>query len=361
MRTKTAKIILAIIAFLCVSACFVAPTFADDIIETTFFGNLKDDGEGCGIFTVLDLVLQILAGGVGIAAVIGISISGVMYLTAKDNEAQVTKAKSRIFNIVIGVVAFVIIYAGLVFLLPNFNPNLAGCSKVSNSELAEYQAQKEAERKEAANKNNPSSNSNSGSGNSGNSGNSGSGNSNSGSGSGSGSTKRTKKERNKEIRQKIAGIAYKLAKNGNGNSPTKAFSEAFKRTGVGAYESGNDDWCHRIGRSCGTFASTVLVDAGALSINKVSRSDLVFAYKFQAYFANSKKWKNVTRQRREPGDVGLAKYTNDWHIFIFINKKWIADGNNCNCDNGEQTCGWFGKMRRANTQFVTEVYRYVGG
>lgn len=355
MRTKTAKIILAIIAFLCVSVCFVAPTFADDIIETTFFGNLKDDGEGCGIFTVLDLVLQILAGGVGIAAVIGISISGVMYLTAKDNEAQVTKAKSRIFNIVIGVVAFVIIYAGLVFLLPNFNPNLAGCSKASNSELAEYQAQKEAERKEAANKNNPSSNYNSGSGNSGNSGNSDSGNSNSGSGSGSGSTKRTKKERNKEIRQNIAKNAYKFAhKTGNGgNAPTKAYQEAFDESGVGDYERKHGDDAHKVGKSCGPFAATVLVTSGALNIKTVRNHGLVFGYTLLDYMKGSKNWKQVGEKRTKAGDVGFSQCGNQTHVFIYLNSKGrVAEGS---WDDS------FGRLSYAGLCSFIAAFRYIGG
>ncbi|MBQ2622772.1 hypothetical protein IJG12_00390 [Candidatus Saccharibacteria bacterium] len=74
-----------------------------------------DDPEN-GVKNVLGLILDILTYGIGIAAVIGISISGITYLTAKDNEQQTTKAKRRIFEITIGLVAYAALYALLKFL-----------------------------------------------------------------------------------------------------------------------------------------------------------------------------------------------------------------------------------------------------
>ncbi|MBQ3297163.1 hypothetical protein IJH01_03545, partial [Candidatus Saccharibacteria bacterium] len=65
----------------------------DNSVSTTFFGDIQDDGEGCGVYMILNLILDILTYGIGIAAIIGISISGIMYLTSKGNEANTTKAK----------------------------------------------------------------------------------------------------------------------------------------------------------------------------------------------------------------------------------------------------------------------------
>ena len=44
------------------------------IVETTFFGNLQDDGKGCGVYTILNMVVDILSVGVGILGVVGITI-----------------------------------------------------------------------------------------------------------------------------------------------------------------------------------------------------------------------------------------------------------------------------------------------
>ena len=99
--------------------CIGPAVFANDgNVETTFFGNLQDDGNGCGVYTILNFVIEILTFGVGIAAVIGITISGITYMTAGGNEAQTVKAKRRIYEIVIGLAAYAVLWAILSFLLP---------------------------------------------------------------------------------------------------------------------------------------------------------------------------------------------------------------------------------------------------
>ncbi len=67
---------------------------------------------------VLKLVLNIVVYGLGAAAVIGVVVAGIMYMTARDNEAQVTKAKTRLFEVVVGLVAWALMYAVLNWLLP---------------------------------------------------------------------------------------------------------------------------------------------------------------------------------------------------------------------------------------------------
>ena len=49
---------------------------------------------------------------------LGIVISGVQYLTARDNEAQMTKAKSRLINIVIGLAIYAVMWGFLQWILP---------------------------------------------------------------------------------------------------------------------------------------------------------------------------------------------------------------------------------------------------
>ena len=125
------KIIYAVIAIFMDSAMMFAPAFAESCtcsdgstgVKTSILadGCSCDDGKGSSVMHVLKLVVDIMSVGIGILGVIGISISGVQYLTAGGNEEQTRKAKRRIFEIVIGLGIYVLIYALLQWLLPGFN------------------------------------------------------------------------------------------------------------------------------------------------------------------------------------------------------------------------------------------------
>ena len=145
--------LISLLTFSTITNVFAADS--DTIIETTFFGNLKDDGNGCGVYSILNLVVDILSIGVGIIGVIGIMVVGIQYLTAGGNEQQTTKAKRRMMEIVIGLVAFALLYTFTQWLTPGGKLNTTPCEKVSDEQLAEIKAAKEAARKaarEAANK-----------------------------------------------------------------------------------------------------------------------------------------------------------------------------------------------------------------
>ena len=71
---------------------------------------------------ILMLVVRIMTVAIGIIGAIGITIAGIQYITAGGNEEQTRKAKRRIFEIVIGFLAYALIYAALTFLLPDFKP-----------------------------------------------------------------------------------------------------------------------------------------------------------------------------------------------------------------------------------------------
>lgn len=79
-------------------------------------------GKGGAVMGILRLVVEILTASIGVLATLGLSISGIQYLTAGGNEEQTRKAKRRIFEIVIGLAAYVLIYALLYFLVPDFKP-----------------------------------------------------------------------------------------------------------------------------------------------------------------------------------------------------------------------------------------------
>ncbi len=110
----------------------------DRTVDTTLFGKIKDDGKGCGVYMVLNLVIDILTGVIGLAAVIGIAIAGITYQSAKGNEAQTTKAKRRIYEIVIGLAAYAVLYAALNWLLPGGKINTSTkCKTACTTQIVE--------------------------------------------------------------------------------------------------------------------------------------------------------------------------------------------------------------------------------
>ena len=130
------KILFSILAIFMGSIMVFTPAFATCPEGTTPVSILNnvgdtvegDDGETCvrdengsTIMNILKAVVDIMSVGIGILGVIGISVSGVQYLTAGGNEEQTRKAKHRIFEIVLGLVVYVMIYTILVWLLPGFD------------------------------------------------------------------------------------------------------------------------------------------------------------------------------------------------------------------------------------------------
>ena len=75
-----------------------------------------EDGTVC----VLNLVVDIMSIGIGILGVIGITVVGIQYLTAGGSVEKTQKAKQRMFEIIIGLVSYVVIYSILKWLMPGF-------------------------------------------------------------------------------------------------------------------------------------------------------------------------------------------------------------------------------------------------
>lgn len=67
---------------------------------------------------LLFLILKILVYGLGAAATVGVVVAGIQYMTARDNESQVAAAKTRLLNIVIGLVAWAVMWAVMNWLIP---------------------------------------------------------------------------------------------------------------------------------------------------------------------------------------------------------------------------------------------------
>lgn len=125
------KFIFSLIAVFMSSILLAAPTFAmcteeqekNGCVSTSILGNgcSCDDGTGSSVMDILDLVVNILSACVGILGVIGIVVVGIQYLTAGGSEEKVKKSKRRMFEIIIGLVVYAILFAGLKWLLPSFS------------------------------------------------------------------------------------------------------------------------------------------------------------------------------------------------------------------------------------------------
>lgn len=86
-------------------------------VYTNFFGGCVS-ADNSSVFMVLNVILQVLTWGIGIAGTVGIVITGFQYMTARDDVTQMTKAKNRLIQIVIGLAIYAVMWAFLQWLLP---------------------------------------------------------------------------------------------------------------------------------------------------------------------------------------------------------------------------------------------------
>ncbi|MBO7720698.1 hypothetical protein J6S35_03690 [Candidatus Saccharibacteria bacterium] len=124
MRKFLGAIISAVVMMAGLSVVVAPRVFAEgegcEGIRTSIIGDggCVTDDNGSAIFTVLNIVLQILTYGVGIVGTFGVVISGIQYMTAKDNAGQMAAAKTRLIAIAIGLATYAVIWAFLQWLLP---------------------------------------------------------------------------------------------------------------------------------------------------------------------------------------------------------------------------------------------------
>lgn len=85
-------------------------------VETSII-ECKSDAGG-GIIPVLLDLISALAVGIGILAVIGITVVGIQYLKSKGNVEKTAKARRRMLEIVIGLAIYAMIWGALEWLMP---------------------------------------------------------------------------------------------------------------------------------------------------------------------------------------------------------------------------------------------------
>jgi len=74
--------------------------------------------ENTGVWGILLIAINILTGLVALAAVVGVVYGSVLYTSAGGNQEQVKKAMGIITNVVIGVIAYALMYSLSNFLIP---------------------------------------------------------------------------------------------------------------------------------------------------------------------------------------------------------------------------------------------------
>ena len=87
-------------------------------VDTMFFGEVCDYCDGGAIYKILAECIEIITYAIGIAAVIGVIICGIKYITSAGNVARQTKARQRLYQIVVGILCYGIFFAFLEFLIP---------------------------------------------------------------------------------------------------------------------------------------------------------------------------------------------------------------------------------------------------
>ena len=83
-----------------------------------FCESAESDGEQT-IKDIIIFVISILSVGIGVLATIGLIICGYLIMTARDNEQQVSKAKKRLLEIVIGIVIWAIGAGAVLLFVPD--------------------------------------------------------------------------------------------------------------------------------------------------------------------------------------------------------------------------------------------------
>jgi hypothetical protein len=77
-----------------------------------------NQGKSGEIMNALSIILNVLSGFVGLAAVIMLIVAGIQYSASNGDAAGVKAAKTKIGNVLLGLVAYIFLYAFLQWLIP---------------------------------------------------------------------------------------------------------------------------------------------------------------------------------------------------------------------------------------------------
>jgi len=93
-------------------------TFPNDSACQGVIIRVHCDDKGSGIYAIINIAVNILTAGVGIAATAGLIFAGFRYSQARDSAENVAGAKKMITNIIIGLVIWAVFFTLIKWLLP---------------------------------------------------------------------------------------------------------------------------------------------------------------------------------------------------------------------------------------------------
>lgn len=80
--------------------------------------NASTDTSKTAVWSLLTTAIKILTGGIGVLAIAGIVYGSILYTTAAGSPEQVKKAIEVFRNVVIGIVAYALMFGFLNFIIP---------------------------------------------------------------------------------------------------------------------------------------------------------------------------------------------------------------------------------------------------
>ena len=78
----------------------------------------KKEPKGTAVLALLRMIVRIMTAGVAILAIGGLIYGGVLYTSAGPNQGQIARAKDVIRNVIIGIIAFALMFSLLQWLIP---------------------------------------------------------------------------------------------------------------------------------------------------------------------------------------------------------------------------------------------------
>ena len=110
--------ICATVAIIGLGLIISGPVFAEDNCTNVLSSSWCDKSDGEGIKELVMLIINILTAGLFVAATAGFIWCGMQIMTARDDPAQVAKARKRMIEIVIGLVAWIMSAVLINLILP---------------------------------------------------------------------------------------------------------------------------------------------------------------------------------------------------------------------------------------------------
>ncbi len=122
VKTKKKIMVFCSVALLAAGllTAFAAPNYAAAATcKTTVLPQSLCNGSFDDFLTILKAIVKALTAAVTVLATVGILICGFFWMTARDNAQQVATVKRRLFDIVIGLLVWLMFSAFIQFLLPD--------------------------------------------------------------------------------------------------------------------------------------------------------------------------------------------------------------------------------------------------